>query len=247
MPDEFLASNPPPLWITLYHVVTRLPDSLRPVRDQFLSRSPTELTVDLLEKELLAAEASIVAADDAGAGVAGVGVVAEEAGVEVVAVEVRLERLVAAVVEVTAALGVVTGAEVAAEAEVVVAAAGVEVAGAEAEGVVVVEARGATCGGPHQTERCFARLNDAWRTQFPGGGELPRWAELLRKGVDIWALDFDAILTAMYAMSISGEGAQYLRVPPDPSIQASPAAALGASVSASTGTTAAAALGACAL
>ncbi|CAI5474562.1 unnamed protein product [Closterium sp. Yama58-4] len=252
MPDEFLASNPPPLWITLYHVVTRLPDSLRPVRDQFLSRSPTELTIALLEKELLAAEASIVAvgtsrgdprgpffegsglrllqADDAGAGVAGVGVVAEEAGVEVVAVEVRLERLVAAVVEVTAVLGVVTGAEVAAEAEVVVAAAGVEVAGAEAEGVVVVEARGAvrTCGGPHQTERCFARLNDAWRTQFPGGGELPRWADLLRKGVDIWALDFDAILTAMYAMSISGEGAQYLRVPPDPGIQASPAAALGA-------------------
>ncbi|CAI5479184.1 unnamed protein product [Closterium sp. Yama58-4] len=279
MPDEFLASNPPPLWITLYHVVTRLPDSLRPVRDQFLSRSPTELTVDLLEKELLAAEASIVAvgtsrgdprgpffegsglrllqADDAGAGVAGVGVVAEEAGVEVVAVEVRLERLVAAVVEVTAAVGVVTGAEVASEAEVVVAAAGVEVAGAEAAGVVVVEARGAyvirtgdrtgqTCGGPHQTERCFARLNDAWRTQFPGGGELPRWAELLRKGVDIWALDFDAILTAMYAMSISGEGAQYLRVPPDPGIQASPAAALGASVSAPTGTTAAAALGTCA-
>ncbi|CAI5463076.1 unnamed protein product [Closterium sp. Yama58-4] len=50
----------------------------------------------------------------------------------------------------------------------------------------------------------------------------------------------------MYAMSISGEGAQYLRVPPDPGIQASPAAALGASVSASTGTSAAAALGACA-
>ncbi|CAI5457495.1 unnamed protein product, partial [Closterium sp. Yama58-4] len=184
----------------------------------------------------------LLQADDAGAGVAGVGVVAEEAEVEVVAVEVRLERLVAAVVEVTAALGVVTGAEVAAEAEVVVAAAGVEVAGAEAEGVVVVEARGATCGGPHQTERCFARLNDAWRTQFPGGGELPRWAELLRKGVDIWALDFDAILTAMYAMSISGEGAQYLRVPPDPGIQASPAAALGACASVPPGTESTAAL-----
>ncbi|CAI7799844.1 unnamed protein product, partial [Closterium sp. NIES-53] len=25
MPDEFLAKNPPPLWLTLYHLVTRLP------------------------------------------------------------------------------------------------------------------------------------------------------------------------------------------------------------------------------
>ncbi|CAI5464465.1 unnamed protein product [Closterium sp. Yama58-4] len=48
----------------------------------------------------------------------------------------------------------------------------------------------------------------------------------------------------MYAMSISGEGAQYLRVPPDPGIQASPAAALGASASPPTGPGEAAALGA---
>ncbi|CAI7889283.1 unnamed protein product, partial [Closterium sp. NIES-54] len=60
MPDEFLAKNPPPLWLTLYHLVTRLPDTLRSVRDHFLARCPTELTIALLEKELLAAEASIV-------------------------------------------------------------------------------------------------------------------------------------------------------------------------------------------
>ncbi|CAI5950100.1 unnamed protein product [Closterium sp. NIES-65] len=29
MPDEFLAKNPPPLRLTLYHLVTRLPDTLR--------------------------------------------------------------------------------------------------------------------------------------------------------------------------------------------------------------------------
>ncbi|CAI5478891.1 unnamed protein product [Closterium sp. Yama58-4] len=46
----------------------------------------------------------------------------------------------------------------------------------------------------------------------------------------------------MYAMSISGEGAQYLRVPPDPGIQASPAAALGASASVPPGTESTAAL-----
>ncbi|CAI5959350.1 unnamed protein product [Closterium sp. NIES-64] len=61
MPDEFLAKNPPPLWLTLYHLVTRLPDTLRSVRNHFLARCPTELTIPLLEKELLAAEASIVA------------------------------------------------------------------------------------------------------------------------------------------------------------------------------------------
>ncbi|CAI5515057.1 unnamed protein product [Closterium sp. Naga37s-1] len=49
------------MYLTLYHLVTRLPDSLRSVRDQFLALSPTDLTVDLLEKELLAAEKSIVA------------------------------------------------------------------------------------------------------------------------------------------------------------------------------------------
>ncbi|CAI5946471.1 unnamed protein product [Closterium sp. NIES-64] len=62
-PPDFLAKNPPPppMYLTLYHLVTRLPHSLRTVSDQFLALSPTDLTVDLLEKELLAAEKSIVA------------------------------------------------------------------------------------------------------------------------------------------------------------------------------------------
>ncbi|CAI7891941.1 unnamed protein product [Closterium sp. NIES-54] len=61
LPAEFCATNPPPLYLTLYYVVTRLPDSLRLVRDHFLSVSPITLTVDLLEERLLAAEQSIVA------------------------------------------------------------------------------------------------------------------------------------------------------------------------------------------
>ncbi|CAI5952344.1 unnamed protein product [Closterium sp. NIES-65] len=61
LPAEFCAKNPPPpMYITLYYIVTRLPDSLRSVRDQFLSVCPTTLTVDLLEERLLAAEKSIV-------------------------------------------------------------------------------------------------------------------------------------------------------------------------------------------
>ncbi|CAI7792478.1 unnamed protein product [Closterium sp. NIES-53] len=61
LPAEFCAKNPPPMYITLYYVVVRLPDSLRVVRDHFLAVCPTSLTVDLLEKALLAAEKSIVA------------------------------------------------------------------------------------------------------------------------------------------------------------------------------------------
>ncbi|CAI7748616.1 unnamed protein product [Closterium sp. NIES-53] len=61
LPAEFCAKDPPPLYLTLYYVVTRLPDSLCVVRDHFLSVCPTTLTVDLLEERLLAAEQSIVA------------------------------------------------------------------------------------------------------------------------------------------------------------------------------------------
>ncbi|CAI7922659.1 unnamed protein product [Closterium sp. NIES-53] len=61
VPAEFLDWNQPPMFITLYFIVTRLPDSLRYVRDHFLSLDPTSLTVDLLEQHLLAAETSAVA------------------------------------------------------------------------------------------------------------------------------------------------------------------------------------------
>ncbi|CAI7898479.1 unnamed protein product [Closterium sp. NIES-54] len=61
LPTKFLDKNPPPMYITLYFIVTRLPDSLSVVSDLFLTMDPTDFTVDLLEKHLLAAEASIVA------------------------------------------------------------------------------------------------------------------------------------------------------------------------------------------
>ncbi|CAI7830045.1 unnamed protein product [Closterium sp. NIES-53] len=47
--------------ITHYFIVTCLPDSLHSVKDHFLSLDPTSLTVDLLEQHLLAAETSAVA------------------------------------------------------------------------------------------------------------------------------------------------------------------------------------------
>ncbi|CAI7809596.1 unnamed protein product, partial [Closterium sp. NIES-53] len=61
LPTEFLPTNSPPMYITLYYLVTRLPDSLSSVRDHFLSLCPIELTVALLEERLAAAEKSILA------------------------------------------------------------------------------------------------------------------------------------------------------------------------------------------
>ncbi|CAI7838035.1 unnamed protein product [Closterium sp. NIES-54] len=60
LPTNFLDKNPPPMYITLYFIVTHLPDSLRAVNDLLTALDPTDLTVDLLEKHLLAAETSIV-------------------------------------------------------------------------------------------------------------------------------------------------------------------------------------------
>ncbi|CAI7844744.1 unnamed protein product, partial [Closterium sp. NIES-53] len=81
-----------------------------------------------------------------------------------------------------------------------------------------------TRGKPHTEHRCFSRLDDAWRTEFGDEAERPCWAELLRYGVAIFDLDYEAIIAAMYALSVSAEGDCYLCVLPDPGIEA---AALG--------------------
>ncbi|CAI7746696.1 unnamed protein product, partial [Closterium sp. NIES-54] len=90
---------------------------------------------------------------------------------------------------------------------------------------------------------------DAWRHQFPDATEIPRWGELFRAGVAIFDLDYDAILAAMYAVTISDEGDCYRCFPPDPGIEAAAlgaveAAALGAGEAAALGTSEVAALGA---
>ncbi|CAI5970776.1 unnamed protein product [Closterium sp. NIES-65] len=250
--------------------LTLLPDSLRVVRDHFLSVCPTTLTVNLLEKSLQAAEKSIVAvgasrgdprtpifegcspspllpsvasaaaADLLGleSGRAGAVEVEVEAagGVGVaVGVVVGVEVSVAAV-EAEAAAAVAVGAEVAEVAAVEEAAkAAVVAAAAEAAEVAVELVAGLRRG------RCFGRLTDAWRHQFPKATEIPRWGELSRVGVAIYDLDFDAILSNMYAVSISDEGGCYRCFPPNPGIETAAlgtgeAAALGASACASSGT-----------
>ncbi|CAI7778680.1 unnamed protein product [Closterium sp. NIES-53] len=264
LPAEFCAQNPPPMYITLYYLVTRLPDTLRSVRDHFLSLCPTTLTVDLLEERLLAAETSITAVgasrgdplrDAASARPSGARELEEVVGAAVVAV--GEEEGVGVVAEVGASV-----AAVELEADVAVAV-GVAEAEAEAAEVEPAEAElcsgdlsstgpctyvlrtgdrtGEQCGGLHATQRCFGHPTDAWCAQFPDATEIPRWHDLLRSGVAVFDLDFDAILAAMYAVSISAEGDCYVCVPPDPGIEA---AALGASESAAPGARESAALGA---
>ncbi|CAI7794998.1 unnamed protein product [Closterium sp. NIES-54] len=85
---------------------------------------------------------------------------------------------------------------------------------------------GQTCGTVgHTQSRYFSCLSDIWRAEFGDAAELPCWLELVRQGVDIFALEYDAILTTMYALFVSVEGDCYRGVPPDPGIAA---AALGA-------------------
>ncbi|CAI5987286.1 unnamed protein product [Closterium sp. NIES-64] len=313
LPAEFCAKNPPPMYITLYYIVTRLRDSLRLVRDHFLSVCPTTLTVDLLEERLLAAEKSIVAvgascgdprtpvfegrselclplAGDAASarargaraleGLAGVVEVAVEAveGVGVVVGVVAGVEVSVAAVEAEEAAAVAVGAEAAEVAEA--AAAAVELVAALRKGVAPMVVR-ASCssalvrprppssfvsgtlgvsevlvpvptssvpatalvssvGARTPPSAASSRLTDAWRHQLPDATEIPRWGELSRARVAIFDLDYDAILAAMYAVSISDKGDRYLCVPPDPGIEAAAlgageAAALGASASAAPG------------
>ncbi|CAI7912355.1 unnamed protein product, partial [Closterium sp. NIES-53] len=60
---------------------------------------------------------------------------------------------------------------------------------------------GQTCGKLHTQHHCFSRLDNAWHAELGDDVELPRWADLLRSRIAIFDLNFDAILSAMYALS----------------------------------------------
>ncbi|CAI7888544.1 unnamed protein product, partial [Closterium sp. NIES-54] len=163
-------------------------------------------------------------------------VVGVAAGVVVVeAVEAVEVAEVVAAVGVVAGVGALVAAVVAAMrvGVAVVAAVGVVAAAVVAVGMellrgeVLAVARGSsssirarplrpisfTCGKFHTQHCCFSRLDDAWRAEFGDEAERPRWLELLRSRFDIFALDYDAILAAMYALSVSAEGASESALP----------------------------------
>ncbi|CAI7809943.1 unnamed protein product [Closterium sp. NIES-54] len=149
-----------------------------PTEDHFLSLCPTELTLDLLEERLTAAEKSILAVGTAPAGARGARVVEGTVG----AAKEAVEEAEGVAVEV----GVVEAAAAAVEAAAVV----VEVAAA----VVLVEVQ------PRKMEALV--VASASSSRVP----LPRWGDLLKQNVAIFDLDFDAILAAMYAVTDSAEG-----------------------------------------
>ncbi|CAI7920805.1 unnamed protein product, partial [Closterium sp. NIES-54] len=291
-PAEFLDKNQPAMFITLYFLVTRLPDSLRSVRDHFLSLDPTVLIIDLLEQHILAAETSVVAVGAARgtprtpfferyspsplapsyASAAAVDVLGDE---DVGAASASAKR--------RSSKGMVgrgggsgrrggsggtgsggngggrTGAqhggsgagqrqqqqrrsETLSPQQLREWFAQRGVSGGSGSCPYVIrtgDRAGQTCGKPHTKHHCFSRLDDAWRAEFGDEAERPRWAELLRSGVAIFNLDYDVILAARYALSVSAEGDCYLCVLPDPGIEG---AALGASESALPGTVPAEAL-----
>ncbi|CAI7879778.1 unnamed protein product [Closterium sp. NIES-54] len=341
LPAEFCAQNPPPMYITLYYIVTRLPDSLRLVRDHFLSVCPTTLTVDLLETRLLAAETSIVAvgasrgdlctpvfegcspspllpsvASAAAADLGGfesVGAASAPSGRRHTGKGKGGKGTRGASWGGGGGGGGIGGGGGSSGSGGEGGGAGGSSGGGGGGGggggsggsggggggggsggggggaghgsaqrggsgggsrqqqqrgratlspqqlrewyatrqrgggigpctyvLHTGDRAGEQCGGPHSTQRCFGRLTDAWRHQFPDATEIPRWGELSRAGVAIYDLDYDAILAAMYAVSYSAEGDRYLCVPPDPGIEAAAlgtgeAAALGASASTAPG------------
>ncbi|CAI7901199.1 unnamed protein product [Closterium sp. NIES-54] len=305
LPAEFLDRNPPPMYITLYFIVTRLPDSLHSVRDHFLSLDPIVLTVDLLEQHLLvgaargtprtpffdgcspsplapsytsAAAVDVPSAEDIGAASAsakhrsskgkggtgggggsrsggggsngrggssgggggsgsgsrsggfggsgggsggsggsgscgsGGGRTGAQHGGSRGGQRHRQQRrsetpspqkLREWLFQRGASGGSVSCPYV----------------------IRMGDHAGQTCGRPHAQHCYFSRLDDTWRAEFGDEVERPHRAELLRTGVAIFDLDYDAILSALFA---SAEGDCYRCVPPNPGVED---AALGASES----------------
>ncbi|CAI7737183.1 unnamed protein product [Closterium sp. NIES-53] len=282
---EFLDRNPPPKYITLYFLVTRLPKSLRAVRDHFLALDPTALTVDLLEQHLLAAETSVVA----------VGATrgtphtpffegcypsplapsyASSAAVDVLGAEDVGAASASGKRHSSNGKGGKGGGGGSGSGGGGSSGGGGGFGGdggsgsgggsggfggggggsggdgggggsGSGGGRAGAAQRGGSGGGQRQQQQRRSetpspqQLHDAWRAEFGDEAKRPCSAELLRYGVANFDLDYDAILAAMYALSISAEGDCYLCVPPDPGIEA---AALGASESALPGTAPAEAL-----
>ncbi|CAI6002838.1 unnamed protein product [Closterium sp. NIES-65] len=130
LPAEFLVENHPPMYFTLYFLITRLPDTLRSVRDHFIALDPHSLTLDDFEKHLLTAEKNILAVAPGATGVVG-------------EVEVAVEGAVVEAVGEVEVVGVVVGVEVVVGMAVVPGAVAVAATVVGEEGVVVAAVVGA--------------------------------------------------------------------------------------------------------
>ncbi|CAI7817968.1 unnamed protein product [Closterium sp. NIES-53] len=246
------------MYLTLYYIVTRLPDSLRSVRDHFLSVCPTSLTVDLLEERLLAAKQSIVAVGAsrgdprapvfqgcspppllpsvASAAAADLGGFESVGAASAPSGRRRFGRGKGG-----RGAGGASGGGGGGRGGGGGGVSGSSGGGGGGGGGGSGGSGGGSGGAGRGSTQRSGSGRDSWRHQFPGATEIPRWGDLSRAGVAIFDLDYDAILAAMYALSTSDEGECYLCLPPDPG---GGAAALGACETAALGASAFAALGA---
>ncbi|CAI7799904.1 unnamed protein product [Closterium sp. NIES-53] len=287
---EFINTNQPAMFITLYFIITRLLDSLHSLRDHFLSLGSTVLTIDLLEQHLLAAETSVVALGAAQgtprkpffegcspsplapsyASAAAVDVPgAEDVGAAFASAKCRSSKGKGGRGEGGGSGGGGGGSSGGGGGS---GGGGSDGSGGGSGGfdgggggsggssgsgsggsgggrtgaqrggfgggqrgsgsgpyvIRTGDRAGQTCRKPHTQHRCFSCLDDTWCAEFGDKVERPHWAELLRSGVAIFELEYDAILSAMYALFVSTQGDCYLCVLPDPGIEA---ATLGASES----------------
>ncbi|CAI7781694.1 unnamed protein product [Closterium sp. NIES-53] len=315
VPTEFLDRNPPPMYITLYFIVSRLPESLSSVRDHFLYIDSTSLPVDLLEQHLLAAESCAVAVGAArgtprppffeGCSPSPLAPCYSSAAAADVSVPEDVGAAFASAKRRSSkgkggqgggggtggggcgsgngsggssggdgGSGTVGGSGGSGGGGGGRGGGGGSGGGGTGSGGTGARRVGSwggqrqqqqqrrsetpspqqlrewfmhgasggscpyvirtgdracqTCGRLHTEHHCFSRLDDAWRAEFGDDVELPRWADLLKSRIAMFDLDFDAILSAMYALSVSAEGVCYRCVPPDPGIAA---AGIGASES----------------
>ncbi|CAI7741732.1 unnamed protein product, partial [Closterium sp. NIES-53] len=244
LPTEFLPTNSPPMYITLYFLVTRLPDSLSSVRDHFLSLCPTAQTVDLLEERLAAAEKSILA----------VGASCGDRAPPFLRGEVTAASDSSGRRRTGKGKGSKGGGGGGGGSGGGGGGGGGGGPGGGGGGGGGGRGGGGGGGGGGGSDGGGSGGGGAGRgaaTQRGGLGGGQRvgvpvpartfFAQALVVNVPIFDLDFDAILAAMYAHADIIEGDYYLRVPPDPGTVA---AALGASASAAPGACAATALGA---
>ncbi|CAI7903609.1 unnamed protein product [Closterium sp. NIES-53] len=264
VPAEFLDRNPPPMYITLYFLVTRLPDSLRSVRDHFLSLDPTSLTIDLLEQHLLAAETSAVAVGAA----RGTPRAPFFEGCSPSPLSPSYASAAAADVSITEDVGAASasakrrsskgkggrgggggsgsggggsgsdggGSSGGGGGGGTVGGSGGSGGGGGGSGGSGGSGGGGTGSGGTGARRVGSgggqRQQQQRRSETPSPQQLREWflrgASGGRCPIAIFDLNFDAILSAMNALSVSAEGDCYRCVPPDPGIAA---AALGASES----------------
>ncbi|CAI7838487.1 unnamed protein product, partial [Closterium sp. NIES-54] len=257
------------MYITIYFIVTRLPDSLRAIRDHFFALDPTSLTVDLLEQHLLAAKTSVVTVGAARGTLRTpffegyspsplAPSYASAAGFDVPGVEDLGAASASAKRCSSKGKGGRGGGGGSGGGGGGSSGGGGGIGGGGGSGSggrsggfggggggigggggsggsgsgggrARATQRGGSGGGQRQQQQRRSetpspqQLHEwfSWRVASGGSGSCPyrpRWAELLRSGV--------AIFAAMYALSVSAKGDCYLCVPPDPSIEAT---ALGAS------------------